>query len=167
MLVRLAHLEDAATLPAIERSASLAFRQAPGLEWLADGEVMAQAAHARLIRQGTVWVATAPEGHPIGFLSAERFTDALHLWELSVHADWQRQGVGTRLLHSAAAHASAQGWLALSLTTFSDLPWNAPAYARQGFLPVQTANPRLQGLLAAEVAHGLPAARRIAMWRPL
>lgn len=165
--IRPARPEDAAALPAIEHSAAQMFRQAPGLEWLANGDVMDQAAHERLIRQGTVWVAVAADDRPVGFLSAEPCADALHIWELSVHADWQRLGLAKQLLHSAATWARAQGWPALSLTTFADLPWNAPAYARQGFALLHTPPPRLQALLDAEAAHGLPAARRVAMWRPL
>ncbi|MDR2325521.1 MAG: GNAT family N-acetyltransferase [Acidovorax sp.] len=165
MLLRLARLEDSAALPPIERSAAQLFKNVPGLEWLADGDVMSAQAHERLIAQGSVWVAEAEPGTLVGFASAEVFGDELHLWELSVHADWQQQGVGSGLLRQAYAHAAAQGLAALTLTTFSDLPWNAPAYARLGFEPVQPLSERLHKVLDAELAHGLPAGRRVAMRR--
>lgn len=165
MLVRLARLEDAAALPPIEHSAGQLFKNAPGLAWLAEGDVMALQEHERLIAQGTVWLAQTKAGQPVGFASAEVFDDELHLWELSVHADWQRKGVGKLLMHSACTHASAKGLAALTLTTFSDIAWNAPAYARLGFQPASPLGERLRNVLADEVAHGLPATRRVAMRR--
>lgn len=165
--IRPAHPEDADALPDIERSAAQLFTQAPGLQWLADAPVASPPSYQRLIQQGTVWVAAHSDGRLQGFLSAERCGPELHLWELSVHADWQRQGLGRLLLQRAAEQAAAWGLNALTLTTFADLPWNAPAYARQGFVPAQPPGPRLQAVLDAEAAHGLPAARRIAMRRGL
>jgi hypothetical protein len=37
------------------------------------------------------------------------------------------------LLDRAAADAAAKGLRALTLTTFAEVPWNAPYYARCGF----------------------------------
>ena len=163
MFFRLACPEDAAAFPAIERSAAQLFLRQPGLEWLAQGEVMTAQAHQRLIRQHSVWLAEASPGEPIGFLSAEVFADALHLWELSVHADWQRQGVGKGLVRHACMGAAAHGLTALTLSTFRDVPWNAPAYAKLGFQPLSQPGERLQKVLEAEAAHGLPAQQRVAM----
>lgn len=161
--IRPATLQDVVHLPAIEQSAAGLFRGAAGLEWLADGPGMARAEHERLILRGAAWVAEAGPGHLVGFLDAEAFGQELHLWELSVHADWQRRGIGTRLIQAAQEHAAAQGLVALTLTTFADLPWSAPAYARLGFRPVSPPGPRLQGVMDVEAAHGLPVERRVAM----
>lgn len=161
--IRPATLQDAAHLPAIEQSAAGLFRGAAGLEWLAGSPGMAQAEHERLILQGTAWVAEAGPEHLVGFLDAETFGQELHLWELSVHADWQRMGIGTRLIQAAHEQAAAQGLVALTLTTFVSLPWSAPAYARLGFRPVSPPGPRLQGVMDVEAAHGLPMERRVAM----
>ncbi|MFD1838841.1 GNAT family N-acetyltransferase [Paracidovorax cattleyae] len=163
MRIRHATLQDAAHLLAIEQSAAGLFRGAAGLEGLADGPGMAQPEHERLILQGAVWVAEAAPGQLVGFLDAEAFGQELHLWELSVHADWQRMGIGTRLIQAAQAHAAAQGLVALTLTTFADLPWSAPAYARLGFRPISPPGPRLQWVMDVEATHGLPMGRRVAM----
>lgn len=161
--IRLAALQDAAHLPAIEQSAAQLFRTEPGLEWLAAGPGMAPPEHERLILQGSVWVAEVSPGTLAGFLCAEAFGPELHVWEVSVHRAWQRTGLGRRLLRCARDHAAARGLAALTLTTFADLPWNAPAYARLGFHLEADPGPRLQGVLDAEAAHGLPKARRVAM----
>ncbi|AVJ29307.1 GNAT family N-acetyltransferase [Achromobacter spanius] len=162
-LIRPARPEDAALLPAIERSAGTLFRDAPGLEWIADDAVMSETEHLRLIAQGTSWVAQESE-QLCGFLCGERFHDALHVWELAVDAGHQRMGIGLRLVHAACGHARAAGLAAVTLTTFRDLAWNAPWYARLGFREDRPlAGSRLHAVLAAEARHGLPAERRVAM----
>lgn len=165
--IRPACLQDAALLPVIEKSAAQLFKTAPGLEWLADGDTLSVSILICLISLGTVWVAQTEAGQVIGFICTEEFDDELHIWELSVHADYQRMGIGKRLMHAAYKHASDRGLLALTLTTFSDVQWNAPWYAQLGFQIVSTsAEQRLRQLLDAEVMHGLPAARRVAMRLP-
>ncbi|MFD4838799.1 GNAT family N-acetyltransferase [Achromobacter sp. NPDC058515] len=168
MPVRPARLEDAAMLPALEASAGNLFRTVPGLEWIADDEVLPEAAHRRLIAQGTVWVAQAAGGPLRGFLSAEVFGDELHIWELAVDAGSQQMGIGKKLVQKACAHALGSGLSAVTLTTFRDVPWNAPWYARLGFRQ-EPAWPgsRLAGVLEAEARHGLPAERRVALRLPV
>ncbi len=162
-LIRPARPEDAALLPAIERSAGALFHAAPGLEWIADDAVMSEADHLRLIAQGTSWVAQASD-QLCGFLCAERFEDALHLRELAVDAGHQRMGIGRALVQAACGHAWAAGLAVVTLTTFRDLAWNAPWYARLGFREVQAMpGSRLHAVLAAEASHGLPVERRVAM----
>ena len=53
----------------------------------------------------------------------------------------------------------------MTLTTFRDVVWNAPFYAQSGFRVVEddALCARLGGVLANEVAHGLPGERRCAM----
>ena len=55
----------------------------------------------------------------------------------------------------------------MTLTTFRDVPWNAPYYERLGFTVVEPADqgPELRALVAAE-AHRIPGdAPRVAMRR--
>lgn len=167
MLIRPARLRDAADLPAIEKSAAQLYGNAAGLAWLANGPLIAQAEHESRILQQSVWVAEADNGILTGFISTEIFGTELHLWELSVHADWQRRGIATLLIDSAYRHAITQGLSALTLTTFSDLAWCAPAYAKRGFEQLPQPGPRLQDTLDAEALHGLPPERRIAMRLPV
>lgn len=162
--IRPACLQDAALLPVIEKSAAQLFKNRPGLEWLADSDTLSESILLCLISLGTVWVAQTDAGQVIGFICAEEFDDELHIWELSVHADFQRMGIGKRLIEEAYEYASGHGLSALTLTTFSDVSWNAPWYAQLGFQIVSTsAEQRLRQLLDAEVKHGLPASRRVAM----
>jgi GNAT superfamily N-acetyltransferase len=163
MLIRVARPLDAADLPRIEKSAAQLFRTEPDLAWLAAGPVMAPSEHERLILKQAVWVAEAGPGDLVGFLDAEVVEDELHLWELSVHQAWQRRGIGKELLLSAHSYALEQGLAALTLTTFRDVPWCAPAYAKLGFRPVSRPSERLQACLNSESSRGLAPAPRIAM----
>lgn len=163
--VRRAQAPDAALLPAIERSAARRFLDAPGLAWIAADEVMSEQDHRTWIAAGTSWVAECPGAGLAGFLVSERTADALHVWELAVRRDLQGRGIGARLVRAAIDAAAAAGLPAVTLTTFRELPWNQPFYARLGFATLRSdeLNVRLQAILAREASLGLPAARRCAM----
>jgi GNAT superfamily N-acetyltransferase len=113
---------------------------------------------------GLVWVATEGDA-PIGFASTEPFEDALHLWELAVRIEAQKRGAGRALVMAVIDDARARSLPAVTLTTFRDIAWNAPFYARLGFVevPWAEANPRLADLRAHEAALGLDVDKRCAM----
>jgi GNAT superfamily N-acetyltransferase len=165
--IRLAVRADAARLPDIERSAGELFSTIPALAWIADGDVMSAEAHGRFIQAGTCWVAADAE--LIGFISAELFDADLHIWEISVRAGAQGQGIGRRLIEAACDHARNAGLGGLTLTTFRDVAWNQPYYERLGFktLTDDALNPRLRQVLETEITHGLPGDQRCAMRLPL
>lgn len=54
---------------------------------------------------------------------------------------------------------------AVTLTTFSDVSWNAPLYRHLGFrvLAEHEIGPQLQAARDAETAHGLDPTRRVCM----
>ncbi|GBQ83355.1 acetyltransferase [Gluconacetobacter johannae DSM 13595] len=169
--LRAARPSDAPGLPAVERSAGASFLALPDLAWIASHDVMPAAGHLEAIAQGTCWVSEDATGLT-GFLTAGTAAGdgplpVLHIRELSVRADRQGQGLGRRLLDHAAQYAATHGLSALTLTTFRDVPWNAPFYARAGFALLDDAalTPRLRAILADEAAHGLP--RRCAMRRAI
>lgn len=117
---------------------------------------------------GRLWVALSNDV-PVGFALVELLEpDAAHLGEIDVHPDHGRQGLGTRLVRLVCEWAEARG-SAVTLTTFRDVPWNMPFYARLGFEEVAPAalTPALRELLEAEVRRGFDPVRRVAMrWRP-
>jgi len=164
-LVRLARPDEADALPPIERSAGNLFLGAPGLAWVADHTLTPASFYGPLIEAGTVWVAVGPEGGAVGFLAAEAVDCDLHVWELAVHSEAQRRGLGRRLMRTVLDHARAQGLEALTLTTFRDVDWNAPFYAALGFrvLEDRELGVWLAEILRGEAARGLPAERRCAM----
>jgi GNAT superfamily N-acetyltransferase len=164
-LVRRARPCDADALPAIERSAAELFRLDPPLAWLADTEVADAAFHLQAIQQARVWVAEDTEGQLSGFLRAVPVDNQLHVEELSVSQHFQGQGIGRKLLSAVIAQAGEQQLCAVTLTTFRDVPWNAPFYQRMGFtlLKADETAAHLIDALHQDSVHGLPAERRCAM----
>lgn len=164
VLIRRALATDAELLLAIERSSGEAFRAVPDLAWIADDDVMSAEQHAHLMANGAVWVATR-NARLVGFISAEMAERHWHIWQMAVEREEQGRGVGRALLDTLAQAARASGVSTVTLTTFRDVPWNAPFYARSGFRIVapDDLNERLRDVLANEIAHGLPGEQRCAM----
>ena len=78
-----------------------------------------------------------------------------HLDRIAVHPAAARRGVGTMLLRAAMGVVLDRGGRELTLLTDAEVPWNAPWYAREGFVEVRAdAHPeaweRLGALRAAE-----------------
>ena len=164
--IRPARDSDAALLSAVERSAARRFQMVPGLEWVATGSVLGEAVHLRCIRAGTCWVAVDEPDFPVGFLSAEAAAEReLHIHEMAVDEAFQGYGIGRALLGVAIGWAAAHRFATLTLTTFHDVPWNAPFYSRIGFevLGASDLNERLSALLRKEIEGGFAEGSRCAM----
>ena len=163
--LRQARIEDVAALPGLEQSAGELFRTLPDLAWLADAGNLDEARYRQLVAGGWCWVAEDDTGRPCAFLAAEPVADELHVCELGVALAHQRQGIGSALLQAAIAMATRHGFRAITLTTFADVAWNAPAYERMGFrrLAATELGQHLQAVLHREIEAGLPGDRRCAM----
>lgn len=164
MPIRPARRDDCDTLPEIERAAATRFR-AIGLDAIAEGAPSDPAFIRACLAHGVVLVATDETDRPIGFALAGQLDRCLHLYELDVHPDHGRQGLGTGLVRALIAEAAARGLAGVTLSTFADVPWNAPFYARLGFRPLDAVawTPALHLIRNAEAVLGLPMDRRILM----
>jgi GNAT superfamily N-acetyltransferase len=120
--------------------------------------------HRPFAVQGLVWVAEEA-GRLIGFATCEAFEHELHLWELAVRLEAQGKGAGRALIAAVEEEARTRGLPAVTLTTFRDIPWNAPFYARCGFVELSDENlgPFLTLVREKEVEIGLDVAKRCAM----
>jgi GNAT superfamily N-acetyltransferase len=156
--IRLAQAGDAAILPGIEASAGLLFKSLPDLAWIADEPIGAAEDFLGAIATGTVWLAEDRSNGVVGELRGEVFGDALHVVELAVAKDFQRLGLGRRLIDAAATWARTRGLKAMTLTTFRHVAWNAPFYARYGFIELSPTelDERLRATVRAEENRGLP-----------
>lgn len=168
-IIRLAVPEDAQRLPDIETSAAQAFRLIDELSWLAESPPMSIERHSQLIALSTCWVALDAENRPQGFLSAECHGSDLHIYELSVMQSMQGQGIGRRLVEAAKDYARSSRLGFVTLTTFTNVPWNAPFYSRIGFQTKATTDldKRLAGILTEEYKHGFAPESRCAMAWPV
>lgn len=131
--IRHARVEDAPLLPAVEHSAAQVFACHPGLQWIAEGALISCAEHMTFIASNQAWVVVDLQDEPQGFICTKAMGRNLHIVELSVAQAYQGLGYGRQLIAAVSDWASTQGFNALTLTTFTDVPWNAPFYARLGF----------------------------------
>ncbi|GAA0470778.1 GNAT family N-acetyltransferase [Streptomyces sp. NPDC046215] len=168
MRIRTAGVDDLPVLQEIERAAGECFR-AVGMAEIAEDEPLPLDVLARYQRDGLAWVAVDGAGAPVAYLLADPVDGGLHVEQVSVHPRAARQGVGRWLLEHAAARAVAGGSRALTLTTFANVPWNAPYYARCGFtvLSEDALTPGLRAIRRQEAAHGLDRWPRVCMRRLL
>lgn len=164
--IRTARQGDLAHLNAIELAAAQAFRVTPHA-FVADMTPMPLAKLEAAQSAGRLWIAANASDTPVGFAMALVVDNAAHIHELDVHPNHGRRGLGAQLIAAVCAWAVATGYHAVTLSTFSDVPWNAPYYARLGFRPLAEAElgPELRALRAAEGAYGLPLALRVCMRR--
>jgi GNAT superfamily N-acetyltransferase len=85
---------------------------------------------------GLLWVALSVDASPVGFAKVGRLDATAHLEEIDVHPAHGRRGIGTALVETVCRWAHTEGLSAVTLTTFRNVPWNAPFYARLGFRAV-------------------------------
>ncbi|MCC6764519.1 MAG: GNAT family N-acetyltransferase [Deltaproteobacteria bacterium] len=166
-MIRAARAAELGRIGEIEREAGARFDGIPALVGLSE-VVTPGAALAAALTRGQLWVAAAAaDDVSVGFACADPLDDALHLVELDVLPAWSRRGIGRALVETVVDAARAVRLGAVTLTTFRDVPWNAPYYATLGFraLAPRELGPELAELVAAEDRRGLPMRLRVAMRR--
>jgi GNAT superfamily N-acetyltransferase len=105
---------------------------------------------------------------PVGFVQVGEADGNAHIDEVSVLPGQMRRGIGTQLVLAACGWAATNGYEAVTLTTFADVPWNGPFYARLGFVEIDDIGPDVAERREAERAAGLDeVGRRIVMRREL
>lgn len=166
--IRAARHGDLAVMQEIERAAGNPFREI-GMPEIADDEPLPVEELARYQQEGHAWVAGDEADVPAAYLIAEVVDGYLHVEQVSVHPRAARRRIGRMLLEHAAAYAAARGIRGLTLTTFAEVPWNAPYYARCGFrvLADSELSPGMRAVQGREVAHGLHRWPRVYMLRDL
>ena len=161
--IRAPRLDELAHLRDIERAAGAAFAEV-GMADIAAHDPPPLAELERYRADGRAWVA-AEDDRPVAYVLVDVVDGHAHVEQVSVHPDHARRGLGRRLLDHVHAWAAARGDEIVTLTTFRDVPWNAPYYERCGYrrLRDDELGPALRALMAAEASHGLDPALRVAM----
>ncbi|CAQ00464.1 GNAT family N-acetyltransferase [Clavibacter sepedonicus] len=112
--------------------------------------------------------AAEADGPLVGFAHVLEIDDLAHLEQVSVPPEHGRRGHGGALVEASADEARGRGHRRITLRTFADVPWNAPAYARAGFVEEEPATPFHLALVETEARLGLDRlGRRIQMGREL
>jgi GNAT superfamily N-acetyltransferase len=162
--IRPAMPSDLPVLQDIEVQAGELFRGV-GMDDIADA---APPSEEELADAAAVLVAVDDAGELVGYARIELVGEGAHLEQISVLPDHGSQGIGTALLDAVTAWARDRDFDAVTLTTFRDIPFNAPLYAKRGFVEVPGSAwpPAITALVEEEARHGLDPEQRVVMRRP-
>ena len=168
MSIRMAREEELPGLREIEVASGRLFAE-NGMTAVAEYDAPSLEVFRGHQRDGTVWVDTDDRDRPVAFLLADWVDGNVHIEQVSVHPDFAGKRIGAGLIEHVAAWARERAAPALTLTTFAEVPWNAPYYERCGFRPMDPneETPGLRKIRAAEVALGLDRWPRLCMRREL
>lgn len=128
----LAAPEHVAALPAVELLAASRFEGYPVPEVVFTRPIALDALE-EMRAAGHLWVALVGSGQPVGFIAVSPTGNVVHVRELDVIPSHGGAGIGTRLLQAVEVWATEHGFDEVTLTTFRDIPWNAPFYGRRGY----------------------------------
>lgn len=164
--LRAAVLADIPALQEIERDADTRFGEG--------GEVIPEEHARRAIARGQITLAEV-SGEVVGWVYLGSLAGDPGeppepcIGQISVRVAYGRQGIGTALLRAAIEAARESGAQSVVLNTYRDHPWNAPWYARHGFVEVPEASwsRAMREVTAAQVAAGLDWSRRVHMRKGL
>lgn len=156
-----ADAELLAPLAAIEAAADACFE--PFLGPRPFGDDAPPSGAVRAAQDGILLVAVVPVGGDgdlapptvLGFAHVLLVDGETHLEQLAVLPEHQGRGVGHQLVEAAAGHATAVGAARLTLRTFAEVPFNAPWYARRGFVRIAPDTDLQHRLIRTERALGL------------
>jgi GNAT superfamily N-acetyltransferase len=162
--IRFARVEELPLLAHIEQSATSLFLDTP-YAFLVDAAPLPLDFVQQQFRSGRVWVAVDLHEVVVGYAIAREVDETLYLQQIDVRPEHGHRGIGSALVNTVCLWARQQGYKIVSLSTFRDVPWNAPFYSSLGFHPVDEAalTNGFQQLRLKEVEAGLPIADRIIM----
>ena len=165
---RFAAPHDVETIRAIEFEAGLRFVSV-GMTGIADAPPMAREVVERKIEAREIIVALDQQASCAGFVMFEPQPMRIYVQELDVLSSHAGRRIGAALLEEVARIARDQQLTQLVLSTYRDVPWNAPYYRRLGFrdLALSELDAALLARRDAHIARGLDESKRVFMRRDL
>ena len=159
MIIRPAEPSEIETVRDLERASAQRF---VGLmDALAEDEPSPAVVLAARIEQDGLLVAEI-DGVMAAFVMFRPVGDGLYIEQIDVLPAFERRGVGAALIEAVGLRTSR-----LLLSTFRDVPWNAPYYRRLGFLDLDDKKlaPDLMEIRREHLARGLDESLRVFMER--
>jgi GNAT superfamily N-acetyltransferase len=162
--IRSARCEELTLLSSIELSAAKLFLDT-SFSFLVNAAPLPLDFVQQRFKAGQVWVAADPRDVVVGYAVTQEVDDILYLQQIDVDPAHGRRGIGSALIDAIFVWAKLQGYAVISLSTFRDIPWNAPFYSKLGFclLDKSELTSGFQRIRAQEAEAGLPIAERIIM----
>jgi GNAT superfamily N-acetyltransferase len=163
--IRSARVEELPLLSQIEQSAARLFLDTP-YAFLVNDDPLSLDFVQQEFHAGRVWVAMDCHEIVVGYAIAREIDETLYLQQIDVVPEHGRRGIGTALVTTVCAWAKQQGYAIVSLSTFRDIPWNAPFYSKLGFYPVDETELKkgFQQIRLKELEAGLPVSDRVIMY---
>jgi predicted N-acetyltransferase YhbS len=163
MLIRQATCEDFSALRSIEIAAFETLRAVNAVSGAASAS--SDAEFHQYLKDGLLYAACDPANAPVGYGGGMIMERWLHIGELDVHPDWQRKGLGRRLVQTLLDEGRSRSLQGATLTTDRRAAFNAPFYASIGFQIVEgdKCSPRLKAILDREAQNRLDPLRRVGM----
>lgn len=164
--VREARAQDIPTVREIERRAAARMRQTPYPE-IAEDEPNDAATLTARVAEGGVLVACAARDAPVAHVTFRPLGEDFYVEQIDVLPEYAGRRIGAMLLDEVAARARTAGAAGLVLSTFRDVPFNAPYYRRLGFVDLEASSltDALRAIRAEHAARGLDETRRVFMRR--
>ena len=162
--IRLGRVAEVEYLREIEVMAGAIFTEY-GMAASADDEPPDVEILALYCAEERLWVATDEHDLPIAYIIVDALDKSGHIEQVSVHPDYAGMRIGSALIDQALQWAAENGYESVTLTTFLEIPWNAPYYERLGFeiIPEQDWSPGLIRIRTEENTHGLDRWPRVCM----
>jgi predicted N-acetyltransferase YhbS len=163
--IRSARVEELPLLSRVEDSAAALFLDTP-YAFLVNDEPLSLDFVQQQFQAGRVWVAVDFHEIIVGYAIACEVDNTLYLQQIDVAPEHGRRGIGSALVQTVCTWAKQQGYTIVSLSTFRDIPWNAPFYSKLGFrvLDESELTTAFQQIRIKELAAGLPISERVVMY---
>jgi GNAT superfamily N-acetyltransferase len=165
-VIRLALEGDLPLLPEIERAAGEAFRGLK-MDAVADDAPPTVEDLRRFQSDGRAWIFADEHNSPVAYILVDVIDGRVHIEQVSVQPSHARRGIGRQLIDAVEQWGRADGEVGLSLTTYTEVPWNGPYYERLGFRYLADADipDSLRAIRAQEALAGLDEWPRAVMIR--
>ena len=132
ILIRYGKLDELEQLRDIERRAGIVFAEHDMPDIAADEPPSVDVLKQYCTREH-LWVAADNHNQPVAYLVASVVDDCAHIDQVSVDTGQAGKRIGSALIDTLEIWAQAHNLVAITLTTFADIPWNAPYYRKLGF----------------------------------
>ena len=132
--IRLASADDVPKVAPLEKAAAELFRSI-GMDAVADDAPIADAILLQAVEENRLWVAVE-YGVLKAYLLGDFLPQSLHIDQVTVHPDASHRGLGALMIESVSADPRSKERGLITLTSFANVPWNAPYYERIGFLDI-------------------------------
>ena len=132
-VISLARPEDIDALITVDLAAGQLFAPTGLLSEEALRDHVPETVYRQAIEAKDVLKASAPDGAPVGFALISHRGGTLYLDQISVHPQHGRRGIGADLLRQVFLVAKQRRLKLVTLSTFREIPWNAPFYRKMGF----------------------------------